>query len=596
MIYLSWQKACFKATDNSDNSSYADSGAGTDISPPSITVSSVSASNQVSASVVDAVDGNPDFSYQLITTATVCDSNLSTNFSNYTADDLLELAVGQKACFKATDNSDNSSYADSGAGTDISPPSITVSSVSASNQVSASVVDAVDGNPDFSYQLITTATVCDSNLSTNFSNYTADDLLELAVGQKACFKATDNSDNSSYADSGAGTDISPPSITVSSVSASNQVSASVVDAVDSNPDFSYQLITTATVCDSNLSTNFSNYTADDLLELAVGQKACFKATDNSDNSSYADSGAGTDISPPSITVSSVSASNQVSASVVDAVDSNPDFSYQLITTATVCDSNLSTNFSNYTADDLLELAVGQKACFKATDNSDNSSYADSGAGTDISPPSITVSSVSASNQVSASVVDAVDGNPDFSYQLITTATVCDSNLSTNFSNYTADDLLELAVGQKACFKATDNSDNSSYADSGAGTDISPPSITVSSVSASNQVSASVVDAVDSNPDFSYQLITTATVCDSNLSTNFSNYTADDLLELAVGQKACFKATDSTTPTASTVATPTPGPALTSVHRQLRSLVFRPLTKFQPQSQITSTTHQTLVTN
>ena len=165
---------------------------------------------------------------QLITTATVCDSNL-TNFSNYTADDLLELAVGQKACFKATDNSDNSSYADSGAGTDISPPSITVSSVSASNQVSASVVDAVDGNPDFSYQLITTATVCDSNLSTNFSNYTADDLLELAVGQKACFKATDNSDNSSYADSGAGTDISPPSITVSSVSASNQVSASVVD-------------------------------------------------------------------------------------------------------------------------------------------------------------------------------------------------------------------------------------------------------------------------------------------------------------------------------------------------------------------------------
>ena len=171
--------------------------------------------------------------------------------------------------------------------------------------------------PDFSYQLITTATVCDSNLSTNFSNYTADDLLELAVGQKACFKATDNSDNSSYADSGAGTDISPPSITVSSVSASNQVSASVtVDAVDSNsPDFSYQLITTATVCDSNLSTNFSNYTADDLLELAVGQKACFKATDNSDNSSYADSGTGTDISPPSITVSSVSASNQVSASV-----------------------------------------------------------------------------------------------------------------------------------------------------------------------------------------------------------------------------------------------------------------------------------------
>ena len=432
----------------------------------------------------------------------------------------------QKACFKATDTAGNTSYADSSAGQDTTAPVISLSSVT-NNQVSASASDAETAIASFDYQLITTET-CDDQL-TDFQSYDQS-VITLAYEQKACFKATDTAGNTSYADSSAGQDTTAPVISVSSVT-NNQVSATASDTETSIASFDYQLIASASLCDSDL-TSFQSYDQS-VITLDYDHKACFKATDTAGNTSYADSSAGQDTTAPVISLSSVT-NNQVSASASDAETAIASFDYQLITTET-CDDQL-TDFQSYDQS-VITLAYEQKACFKATDTAGNTSYADSSAGQDTTAPVISVSSVT-NNQVSATASDTETSIASFDYQLIASASLCDSDL-TSFQSYDQS-VLTLDYDHKACFKATDTAGNTSYSASEAGQDIAPPVISLSSV-VNNQVSATATDTETSIASFDYQLIASASLCDSGL-TSFQAYDGS-ALDLEIDHKACFKATD-----------------------------------------------------
>ena len=535
------KRLCFRSTDSSGNHGYGSSATiSVDTTAPQITVSPLSLVNQVSASVSDDTDLNPSFGYQFVAEDAVCGAGLSTAFTTYAANFVLMVAVGQKACFKASDDQVNTSYQQSTVGVDDSPPQITVTSLDANNQLTASASDNIDPNPDISYQQLADSVVCGANLTAGFSDYDGS-AVSLALNHKLCFRATDAADNTSYQHSPSRFDLAKPQIVISPVNGANQVSAIVSDADDPAPSFYYQLVDGATVCGASLS-NFTGYIAGDQLSLAVNHKACFKASDSADNSAYAASTVGLDISQPTLVVTAVSATNQVSASVTDDNDLNPSFGVQLITDQDCGDSL--TDFSVYDGR-LLSLAVDQRACFKASDSANNSAYAVSGLGVDISSPQITVGALDANNQVSASVSDDNDLNPSFGVQLITTQD-CGDGL-TDFSAYDGSPL-SLAAGQRACFRASDSADNRAYAVSGLAADqpvvdSQPPVITISGLDAGNNLSATASDDSLFISSFGYQFMAAGTSCGDQL-TSLADYVAGSQLSLRAGQQVCFRAADS----------------------------------------------------
>ena len=515
-------KACFKATDTAGNTSYSASEAGLDTTAPVISLSSV-VNNQVSATATDTETSIASFDYQLITTEACADQ--LTDFQSYDQS-VITLDYDQKACFRAVDTAGNTSYSASEVGLDIVQPVISVSSVT-NNQVSASASDTETAIASFDYQL--TASTCDANLATSYTAYLASSLLTLPVDHKACFKATDTAGNTSYSASEVGLDTTAPVISLSSV-VNNQVSATATDTETSIASFDYQLIASASLCDSDL-TSFQAYDGS-ALDLEIDHKACFKATDTAGNTSYLDSSAGADLTAPIIIISFLR--NRVSAVVGDNADPDPSFDYQLITTEACADQL--TDFQSYDQS-VITLDYDQKACFRAVDTAGNTSYSASEVGLDIVQPVISVSSVT-NNQVSASASDTETAIASFEYQL--TASTCDANLATSYTAYLASSLLTLPVDHKACFKATDTAGNTSYSASEVGLDTTAPVISLSSV-VNNQVSATATDTETSIASFDYQLIASASLCDSGL-TSFQAYDGS-ALDLELDHKACFKATD-----------------------------------------------------
>ena len=572
---LNNHKVCFSVTDQADNTAYQASGviSGIDTTPPTITVSPLSSNNQVSATVSDILDSAPSLSSQILASGD-CDANTADSFSPYTAGDLLTLTLGQKACFKATDNAANTAYAVSDVGVDDPAPIVTVSAGSVANSFTASD-DQTATTTTWSYAFISQSSTCGGSIGfpTGVSYTEGQDLsyTDAHNNRKVCFRSTDGNNKRGYAASAViDTDTTAPTITVTpsgdDATAKQMiiVSASSTDTDLDSTSWLSKVITSDAACDeTTMASGVSTEVVFDQ-ESLNNHKVCFSVTDQADNTAYQASGviSGIDTTPPTITVSPLSSNNQVSATVSDILDSAPSLSSQILASGD-CDANTADSFSPYTAGDLLTLTLGQKACFKATDNAANTAYAVSDVGADITPPVITVTpsgddaTAKQTITVSASSTDTDLDLNSWAYKLIASDAACDA---TTMADATSTDTMvildqESHNNRKVCFSVTDQADNTAYQASGviSGIDTTPPVITVSPLSSNSQVSATVSDILDPAPSLSSQILASNFLCYAATAHLFTTYTAGDLLILAPGQKACFKATDNAANTAYAVS-------------------------------------------
>ena len=496
-------KVCFGVRDNNHNWGYAASGLITNIdrTPPAITVyPSAAHSNTKLGIIVAASSTSSDIDedgwwHKAIPAATACNA---ASMSSSTAPGL-EVAINSEArnnhkvCFLAKDTAGNRRYRATGVitGIDRTAPAITVSPV-ANNQVSATVSDVNDNTPAFRSKIISDNT-CDSSVS-GFTSYVAGTALSLTAGSRACFMASDFLSNTRYVASGSGVDTNVlndqgdttlPTITVTpSVADSTPKREIRVFASSSSPDvdgnsWQHKIISSSDTCNAaEMNSGTSSGRSVTLnSESYNNHKVCFGVKDTSDNWNYAASGviSGIDRTAPSIAVSSVSADNEVDALVSDNTDNSPSLKSQIISD-NVCDDNTGGSFEAYTPGTSLSLPIGSRACFEATDSAGNASYAVSGVGAapdigvpandDTSLPTINVRTVG-SNRVSATLAGDLSNSPVLEFQIISD-NVCDDSIGGSFEAYTPGTSLSLPIGSRACFKVTDNNDNTVYALSAAG--------------------------------------------------------------------------------------------------------------------------------
>ena len=483
-------KVCFAVTDISNNTGYQASGviSGIDTTTPVIIVSSV-VNNQVSATVTET--NLNSFEYQLLSSGN-CDATTASTFTSYSSGTAIPLSLGESACFKATDTAGNSDYATSTIGTDITPPTITVtpSSDDSSPKTAIKVVgssrDADIDSTSWRHKLLTPTDACAATQMTAGLSLGNSPTLDREAynNHKVCFAVTDISNNTGYQASGviSGIDTTTPVIIVSSV-VNNQVSATVTET--NLNSFEYQLLSSGN-CDATTASTFTSYSSGTAIPLSLGESACFKATDTAGNSDYATSTIGTDITPPTITVtpSSDDSSPKTAIKVVgssrDADIDSTSWRHKLLTPTDACAATQMTAGLSLGNSPTLDREAynNHKVCFAVTDISNNTGYQASGviSGIDTTTPVIIVSSV-VNNQVSATVTET--NLNSFEYQLLSSGN-CDSSITSGFGTYLAGTVLTIEAGQKACFKASDTAGNLAYAVSGIGAaDTTAPTISVS---------------------------------------------------------------------------------------------------------------------
>ena len=450
--------------------------------------------NQLSATVSDNFDDQITFEVQLIT-GSLCNAATGGLFLPYTSGSSISLSYPQRACWRAVDDAGNVSYSASVTAVDDQIPVITVSPSDDQPAPKQTIIVSAE-SPDtdldlnsWAYKLIASDATCDlmtmtDGTTTSGSSTTLNQ--ESHNNRKVCFSVTDQADNLGYGVSGviSGIDTTAPTIDVSAVT-NNQVSATVSDNLDSAPSLSSQILASGN-CDANTAGSFITYTANALLPLTPGQKACFKATDNAGNTAYAVSAVSADTTAPVITVSPSSDDETakqtitVSASSTDT-DLDPNsWAYKLIASDVTCDAQImasSTGAGNRVV--LNQEAFNHhKVCFSVADIARNFGYGVSGliTGIDVTDPLISISAIDA-NQISAIVTDNIDPKPEFGYTYLATGQICSDQQ--DFASYLAGTVLDLQVGQTICFVAVDSAGNISYAASHVGNqDLTPPLVSL----------------------------------------------------------------------------------------------------------------------
>ena len=526
-----------------------------DTTPPTITVSPLSGGN-VSATVTDNLSAPADISFQsALLTSGSCDASSGATFADYTAATDVAVAVGETACFKATDGADNTRYAASATGTDSTPPTITVNPASAdSNPKQEITVTASSGASDlpatplWQHQVIDGGTACDEDALSSPSNGASITLSsEADNGKKVCFGLTDRNANTGYQASGVitGIDRTPPTINPFRDLA-NQVSATVSDNLDAAPSLSYQLLSDA-ICDVNTADSFTPYT--EPLTVIQGQKVCFKATDTAGNVAFTASLKGRDVTAPQLSVTT-------SVNIVSAVDDedNTSIIWKLVEVGECSAAEMASGTTGYGTEgaDLPAFSDpadnGKVVCFSSADVANNRSYAASEPLIISADLTIVVSGV-VNNSLSAS--DNYPGPTTMAYSLRSDDS-CDSSLSASFTAYTEGAPITLAEshnGSYICFKSVDDSDvsNAAYQVSSliAGVDLTAPLVTVTAQAQANSYQAS-----DDDSDLTswvYTFIEANQACDS--STEFeaaSSYLENQPVEYSSannGQQLCFRSSD-----------------------------------------------------
>ena len=549
-----------------------------DTSPPVISVSEV-VKNKVSATVSDNLGSISAFKGRFLRSGAgeACDSSNTGTFIAYSGSDL-SLSAGDKGCFFAEDSAGNEAYALSAAGTETTPPTITVTPSTADSSPKRSITVTADSlaadldSNSWRHKNLVSTTTC--NAAAMRIGWMFGDSMtlnnEAFNGDKVCFAVKDTNDNWGYAASGviSGIDRTRPTISVSPVSPDNKVSAMASDNSGTSPVLVVAIIAD-NVCSSSTSAAFQSYTAGTDVTLVAATRACFRATDSATNVRYTASGVGVDLTvntldvdttAPTITVTPAAADSSakreiaVFASSSDSDVDSSSWKRKVVSASTVCNEaemnsgtvsgrSITLNSESYN---------DRKVCFAVKDTSNNWNYAASGviSGIDRTRPTISVSPV-VDNEVSATASDDSGGSPTLQSQIIR-GTICGDSIRDTFGTYTAGNTLSLPVGSRACFKATDAAGNARYATSGIGVnpdivvpandDAGLPTIKIRSVS-NTRVSASLTGDLSNSPTLEV-LIISDTVCSDSTGGSFEAYTAGDVLTLDIGSRACFRVTDS----------------------------------------------------
>ena len=549
-----------------------------DTSSPVISVSEV-VKNKVSATVSDNLGSISAFKGRILRSGAgeACDSSNTGTFIAYSGSDL-SLSAGDKACFFAEDSAGNEAYALSAAGTETTPPTITVTPSTADSSPKRSITVTADSlaadldSNSWRHKNLVSTTTC--NAAAMRIGWMFGDSMtlnnEAFNGDKVCFAVKDTNDNWGYAASGviSGIDRTRPTISVSQVSPDNKVSAMASDNSGTSPVLVVAIIAD-NVCSSSTSAAFQSYTAGTDVTLVAATRACFRATDSATNVRYTASGVGVDLTvntldvdttAPTITVTPAAADSSakreiaVFASSSDSDVDSSSWKRKVVSASTVCNEaemnsgtvsgrSITLNSESYN---------DRKVCFAVKDTSNNWNYAASGviSGIDRTRPTISVSPV-VDNEVSATASDDSGGSPTLQSQIIR-GTICGDSIRDTFGTYTAGNTLSLPVGSRACFKATDAAGNARYATSGIGVnpdivvpandDAGLPTIKIRSVS-NTRVSASLTGDLSNSPTLEVLIISDA-VCSDSTGGSFEAYTAGDVLTLDIGSRACFRVTDS----------------------------------------------------
>ena len=436
---------------------------------PSISLSPV-INNQVSATASDSQDAQPKLEVAILTDG-LCQATTSAHFISYTPGLKIQLAHGQRACFRATDQAANASYKASTAGVDSGIPTIEV--YPASDDLSPKqtiTVTATSADPDINidswlYKLITAGVSCDA--TTMATGTTAGSSLNLnhesQNNHRVCFSVSDLNQNDAYGVSGliAGIDATKPVIAVSTV-VNNQVSATVSDNLDNSPYFGYTFLDDYAVCDG--SQDSLDYTSGRGLTLPVGQSVCFIAIDAAGNEAYASSQTGgQDLTPPLVTVDLNHHSRQVSAQ--DDKDQPTSWLYGLINHDQACDGTIDfSQAASYLEAEPLSLSLlhhHRRFCFRSVSQSHVAGYGLSDL-VDLEAPLISVTT-----KANQALARDDDSDPTiWHYQLIDAGSECSAATFNDSlaAVYTEGHALTVKTTllRQICFRSVDLKSNDSY--------------------------------------------------------------------------------------------------------------------------------------
>ena len=291
-------------------------------------------------------------------------------------------------------------------------------------------------------------------------------VIEIEAQQRICFQARDSVTGDVIYDFRDGRDITPPDITVGAV-VENIVYAVVVDDVDHNPRFEYQLVASSILCTSNLTTGFlTQAPKQQSMTLEAGQKACFRAEDSAGNVSYAASTPGiADTIPPTMVVVYDPEDDTYQAFYTDDGLDEPEASYAFANLPADCGTNV-TNWRPYNYERLtlpnLNLPTNQTVCFRAQDAAGNVSYADPSTPPDTIAPVVTLSALAADGTITAQASDNSRVLLSFDFKLIHALTPCSETIGVRpYHGQT----ITIPRGQKACFRARDIARNSTVVES-----------------------------------------------------------------------------------------------------------------------------------
>ena len=389
---------------------------------------------------------------------------------------------------------------------DTQSPTIQLSILSSENGLSATASDNHDDSVGLESAKIPKNDSC-LTYTGSFEEYIAATVITITDDEKACFRATDDADNSQTIGSLPGNDITPPTLDISdpgTTPASNKVFE--VGYIDDDLDtIAYKLFNPDDdTCGRALMSDAQTLEETPYVVLVAetdnGQQVCFAATDSSSNTSYWASATigGIDVSPPRISLTYLNETIVVAVSDASGLVET-SLVYALIAADYDCnqasiDEVGGSSYTDGTVITVTDAHVGSKFCFAAEDILTLQTYQDTKViAADNTAPEITVTSPDGSPAQTklvraTSATDDVDDST-WVYRLYRPADdECDLVLmGLGPIDYTVNSDLVLDAeehnGQRVCFSVSDNANNPAYRASEVigGIDRTPPTATITDI-------------------------------------------------------------------------------------------------------------------
>ena len=461
-----------------------------DITPASLTVSGLAAENKVyDATTTATISGTPTFSGVLGTDVVALGGSASASFADKNVGAAKPVILTGLTLSGADAGNYTLANTSASATADITPASLTVSSLTANNKVyDATTIATITGTAVFSGLLGADVVALDTNASASFADKDAG--VAKPVNVIGLVLAGADAGNYILTNTSASTtaDITPASLTISGLTAQNKVyDATTVATITGTAAFSGVLGTDVVALGGSANASFADKNAG--VAKPVNVTGLTLSGADAANYTLASTSASTtaDITPASLTVTGLTAQNKVYDATTVASVRGALTGVLAGDTASVATVNAAFDSKNVgvakpvtvTGVTLTGADVGNYIVTPPTDTALTA---------DITPASLTVSGLAAQNKVyDATTVAAITGTPIFSGVLGTDVVALDTNANASF----ADKHVGVAKPVSMTGLTLTGADAGNYlltnAGASASADIAPASLTLSGVSAANKV-------------------------------------------------------------------------------------------------------------